>query len=141
MPAKTINISQDAVTQQAYVLTERIRADGYLSSGFIHFPPGCRGFVDVRVSIQVAGSYVALAPADDVIRNVPQFIHIDDFTIPFPIDLEVKARDMIRVEIRNRDLVNDHEITVLVFWWDHKPAMMEETSVLMMGIKAVLGVR
>lgn len=139
MPAEVINIYQDAASEQGYELSEEIQHDGYLSSGYIHFPPGCAGLVQVRVSVEVKGSYNAVAPVDDFERNRPQFIQLDDFTLPFPIDLDVKSGERIKVEINNYDKVEDHAITVLVYWWDHKPSIMAELSVLIAGIREAVG--
>ena len=116
MPAEVLNIRQVAASQQSYVLSEQIPKDGYLSKGLIHFPPGCIGLVYVRVSVEVRGSFRAIAPRDDAERNLPQYIALDNFTVSFPIEEEVNKGGRIQVEITNYDTVNPHTITVLVFW-------------------------
>lgn len=116
MPAEVLNIRQVAASQQGYVLSEQIVKDGYLSKGYIHYPPGCIGLVYVRVSVAVDGSFKAVAPRSDTERGQPQYIALDNFTVPFPIELNVSKRDRMQVEIINYDIVNPHTITVLVFW-------------------------
>jgi len=122
MPADTINIAQDAESGQQYTIRRVVTKKGYLSSGFIHFPPGCFGFVDVRVSLEISGTEVPICPIPDLETSTQQFVSIDDFTLPFPIDRDIGKDDLIIVEIRNGDAVNDHDITVLAFWWHKKPS-------------------
>lgn len=124
MPAETINIRYDVGTETNVTLAHQFDSDGYLESGYIHFPPGCQALVYVRVSVEVQGSMFHICPVEDKETNTPQYVALDNFTFPFPIDREVKRRDILQVEIYNYDDTQDHQITVLIYRWDKKPEVV-----------------
>ena len=121
MPAETINIRQEAESGMQYTVRRRLTKAGYVSSGYVHFPPGCEGLVDVRVSLEIDGSEVPIFPIPDLETSTPQYIAIDAFTLPFPVDRDIAKDSLLIVEIRNGDADNDHNITVLAYWYEKKP--------------------
>ena len=116
MPAELINIRQLAVLETGYTLRRKIDKDGWLHSGYIHFPAGCNGLVQVRLSVEISGTEMHLIPIPDRTTNTAQFVALDNFTLPFPLDVQVKKNDVIVFEINNYDLVFNHNISLLVIW-------------------------
>ena len=110
MPSEQINIRYDCPKSTGVVLRQEIRKDGWLTDGFMHFPPGCNALVQVRMMLETGGRRLEVTP----IQN--QFIALDDANYVYPIDIEVKMRDAIIVEVNNYDSVNAHQISVIVNW-------------------------
>lgn len=110
MPSEQINIRYDCPASTGVVLRWEIRKDGWLTDGFMHFPPGCNALVQVRMMLETGGRRIEVTP----IQN--QFIALDDANYAYPIDIEVKMRDAVVVEINNYDAVNPHQISVIVNW-------------------------
>lgn len=110
MPSEQINIRYNCLKRTGVVLRQEIRRDGWLTDGFMHFPPGCNALVQIRMMLETGGRRIEVTPREN------QFVALDDANYAYPIDIEVKMKDAIIVEINNYDSVNAHQISVIVNW-------------------------
>jgi len=110
MPSEQINIRYNCPASTGVVLRQEIRKDGWLTNGFMHFPPGCNALVQVRMMLETGGRRIEVTPVEH------QFIALDEANYAYPIDIEVKMKDAIIVEVNNYDSTNDHQISVIVNW-------------------------
>lgn len=131
MPSEQINIRHDCPDSTGVVLRWEIRKDGWLTDGFMHFPPGCNSLVQVRMMLETGGRRIEVTP----VRN--QFIALDDANYAYPIDIEVRKRDAIIVEINNYDSVNSHQISVIVNWSTTRVPGVPEEAVLTAMVRRV----
>lgn len=121
MPAELINIRSTVTAGQGTRTYRKITKSGYLDHGYVHFPAGCNALVLVLVAVEKGGSLVPVAPIPDTFTNTKQYIALNDYTLPFRIDMEISAGDQILVEIQNTDASNPHTISILSQWLDKKP--------------------
>ena len=88
---------------QGVTLEETAPFDGYIKEVTVHWPPGCNALVDVRVGHGTK----QFCPREG-------FLALDDTTVTYPFDIEVKMGDPIWAEMNNGDSGNPHNITVTV---------------------------
>lgn len=86
-----------------------VKRDGKMSRVSMHFPPGPQFLVDVRIGIRPQGSTGVLwvVPSED-----DTFIADDDALKVFDTDAGVRPGDIVRVEWKNFDGGNAHQIPV-----------------------------
>lgn len=110
MPAEQINFRYDVPEATEVQLAYRLKKDGWLTDGFMHFPLGCNALVQVRMLLEIGGVLKLITPIEN------EFIALDDANYPFLIDRGISRLDRIIVEIRNTDEDNEHQISVIITW-------------------------
>lgn len=99
---REFRIQQNVLQQQGVILNQLPPFDGYIREVKIHWPPGCNGFVDVRVG---AGTR-QFCPFEG-------FLSLDNVTPTYPFNEYVVHTEPIWVEIQNADAINPHTISVM----------------------------
>ena len=86
-----------------------VKTDGHMTSVVMHFPPGPQFLVDVRIGVKPRGSnsIIWIVPSED-----ESFIRDDDAVKPFVVDAVVTVGDVVRVQWKNFDGANPHEVPV-----------------------------
>lgn len=85
---------------------------GKITQILFHFPPGCSGLVDVKLSKNELPFY-----------PVEGFLALDNATPVYYVEADYYAHEPLSVEVRNRDSVNPHAPSVAVTirfkkpWW------------------------
>ena len=86
-----------------------VKKSGRMTQVVMHFPPGPQFLVDVRIGVKPRGSngIIWIVPSED-----ESFIRDDDAVKPFSVEAVVSAGDVVRVEWKNFDGANAHEVPV-----------------------------
>lgn len=98
-----INFRQNVLPLQGIILSQQALLDGYIKEVKIHWPSGCNALVSVRISHNVK----QFCPHEG-------FLALNDVTPTYPFNERVEHNENIRVEIRNGDGGNAHNITTTV---------------------------
>jgi len=100
---RVFRIQQNVPLNTGMILTQRPPFDGYIKELKIHWPPGCNGFVDVRVG-----------HGPKQFCPVEGFLSLDNVTPTYPFNEYVVHTENIWVEIQNTDGLNAHTISVMI---------------------------
>ena len=100
---REFRIQQLVPLNTGMILAQTPPFDGYIRELKIHWPPGCNGFVDVRVG----HGAMQFCPFEG-------FLSLDNVTPTYPFDEYVVHTENIWVEIQNTDGLNPHTISVMV---------------------------
>ncbi|GAH78486.1 unnamed protein product, partial [marine sediment metagenome] len=100
---REIRITQNVLPTQAVILTQEAPFDGYVREVKIHWPPGCAGWVSVRVGYRTK----QFCPFEG-------FLALDNVTPTYPFNEYVQHTENLWVEIQNADGTNAHRITVML---------------------------
>lgn len=99
---REFRIQQTVPQNTGMILTQTPPFDGHIREIKIHWPPGCLGLVDVRVSHGAK----QFCPFEF-------FLSLDNVTPTFPFNEYVVHTENIFVEIQNTDGINPHTISVM----------------------------
>lgn len=100
---REIRIEQNVLPTQAVILTQEAPFDGHVREVKIHWPPGCAGWVFVRVGYRTK----QFCPFEG-------FLALDNVTPTYPFNEPVQHTERLWVEIQNADGINAHRITVML---------------------------
>lgn len=99
---REIRIEQNVLQLQGIILTQEAPFDGYVREVKIHWPPGCAGWVSVRVGYRTK----QFCPFEG-------FLALDNVTPTYPFNEPVQHTENLWVEIQNADAIWPHRITVM----------------------------
>lgn len=121
MPSEQINFRETVPAGIAYLLSYQFLKDVHLTSGFVHFPPGCNAVVLVRIMLQLGrkGNVIQTTPIDD------KYIALDDANWAFTLDEHCRKEDKVLVEMINQG-AQEHQISVIVTQEYPSPERMVE---------------
>lgn len=109
MPSSQINYRYTIPAGAVRELSYEMKKDAILTEGFMHFPPGCVGAVQIRVLLErdKFGNIKQVTPVND------DYVALDDATYPFVLDEEIEKGDKVIVQIRNTG-ANEHTVSAII---------------------------
>lgn len=109
-----LNFRETVQPGQGVRVTRSFHQKGKVTQVMFHFPPGCNGLVEMRLSKDEKPFY-----------PVQGYLALDDATpVRQNVDIECYEREPFTLEVLNRDAINPHTPTCTVtirfkkpWWW------------------------